>query len=960
MKKAKSFYSYFATISRDPASYLLGYIFIREMTDFTKISEQMRADWDRRVAHDYRFWMTEAHADDAAMWSSGERDASVLLNGIEDMGSKSILEIGCGVGRMLKAVAGKFKHAVGFDISKEAIKKAKEFLGNAANAELHVGDGFTLQPMKDASLDVVYSFAAITSMPQDIAVNYILEANRVLKPGGALRMQMYLGEEQLVTENDTLHLRCFKKENLIAAIEAAGFSVEFINELVLPFQVSFKDIGIEAVVVSFQKNGGPTKLPSEISKILMPAGEIPASEMTGREIECWMSLNYAKDLAEKGDVERAKEALVYAQTFVKSCTIDVSDLLQRVVDSIEKKSKSPEKQKEVLTASESDGQFYAENIKVLNERFPQMQKVLQTHESDSEMIKVHQTAQGKVIHQKGVCLDHPEKPVQAAVAWVKRLTTETRFQSAEKIAIFGFGCGYHIEELLKENGKKVSVIEPSVDVFKMALHSRDLRAVIAKVDNLNIGKSCDLKWLDSEIELFMRPQTQSLHSELAEKVKSIFYGKRGLSTLKPSIAVVGPMQGGTLPIMGYCLRGLLSLGQRTRVIDVSNFAGGYHALENIIFDKTRQNTIQGSYVEMMSQVVLESVSEKPVDIVICMAQAPLTGRALTELKKRGIITVLWFVEDYLRFTYWKDLAQYYDFVFTIQKGPCLQAIKSAGAGHVNYLPVGCDPIIHTPMNLTAEEKARWGSPISFVGAGYHNRQQMLAALCEYPFKIWGTEWPNCKPFDRILQEEGRRLTPEEYTKIFNATDININLHSSSERDGVDPYGDFVNPRTFELASCGAFQLCDQRQLLPEAFEYETEIPTFTSIHELKEKIDYYLHHKEERQQIAQKARSRVLNEHTYLHRLKEMMSMIFAAKYEQLRERTESSPWKKMIARAKGNPELEKRCQDAFQRGEEPILDGLIADIVSGKGKLSDTEQKLLFLYHIKKQIIRAKAEEGA
>lgn len=31
-----------------------------------------------------------------------------------------------------------------------------------------------------------------------------------------------------------------------------------------------------------------------------------------------------------------------------------------------------------------------------------------------------------------------------------------------------------------------------------------------------------------------------------------------------------------------------------------------------------------------------------------------------------------------------------------------------------------------------------------------------------------------------------------------------------ERDGVEPYGDFVNPRTFESAACGAFQLVDSR------------------------------------------------------------------------------------------------------------------------------------------------------
>ena len=928
------------------------------MTNFSEISKQMREDWDRRVAHDHRFWMTESHQDDASMWSSGERDSNILLAAINNTEQKTALEIGCGIGRLLKAVAPRFTKVIGFDISGQAIAKAREYLSALPNVDLQVGDGYSLQPVKDKSVDVVYSFAAITSMPLEVAVNYLLEAHRVLKDDGVLRLQMYLGQEQLVASNDTLHLRCYSKDKFIQAVESCGYSVDFIEELVLPFKVSFKEIGIEAVIVSLRKSGSLPLSLDHIREKLLPGGEKQAQENGGREIECWMSLNYAKDLAEQGDIERATQALQYAQSFVKSCTIDVSDLLNRVLDTIEVQSQS--KNQEISVQSkENSGEFYAKNLEVLQKYFPEAaQKILQAADSKATL-RVNETAEGKVIHYNGVCLDHPEKPLKSANVWAKRVLDDNRYKAAAKLAVFGLGCGYHIEELIQARGSKICLIEPSIEVFNAAMRSRDLRALIEGLSELSIGEDSKLVWLDNETELIFRSQTQSLHSEQAEKLKSIFYGKQGLSALRPSIAVVGPMQGGTLPIMGYCLRSLLSLGQRTRVIDLSNFAGGYHSLESIIFNKLRQSTIQGTYVEMMSQVVLESIDEKPVDILISMAQAPLTGRALTELRKRGVTTVLWFVEDYLRFTYWKEIAQYYDFVFTIQRGECLEAIKSAGAGAAHYLPVACDPIVHAPMQLSEEDKKRWGSALSFVGAGYHNRQQMLAALCEYPFKVWGTEWPTCKPFDRLVQEGGRRLTPEEYTKIFCASDINLNLHSSSERDGVDPYGDFINPRTFELAACGAFQLCDRRLLLPEIFEYEKEISTFADMQELKEKINYYLSKPEERRQIAQNARKKVLSEHTYMHRLQEMLSLIFSKRYDHIKERIDKSPWKKILSRSAPHDELHKRCEGAFQRGEEPNLDGLVSDIISGKGKLSETEQKLMFLFHVKKQIINKQSAEG-
>jgi spore maturation protein CgeB len=344
--------------------------------------------------------------------------------------------------------------------------------------------------------------------------------------------------------------------------------------------------------------------------------------------------------------------------------------------------------------------------------------------------------------------------------------------------------------------------------------------------------------------------------------------------------------------------------------------------------------------------------------LICMAQAPLTDQTLTELRKRGIITVLWFVEDYMRFRTWKVLAPYYDFIFTIQRGDCISAIKAAGCQEVHYLPTAADPNVHMPLKLSEEERQRWGSEVSFVGAGYHNRQQTFAALANLPFKIWGTEWPECRPFDRLVQEKGRRLAPEEYVKIFNASKVNLNLHSSTERDGVEPGGDFINPRTFELAACGVFQLVDTRTLLPELLTPGRDLVTFENTEELKTKIDYYLQHDEERERIARQSRETVLQRHTYQHRLKEMLSVIYSSRMEQLKRREAVSPWKRILERSRKFPELERRCQAAFNRGEEPGLDGLVSDIVTGQGSLTETEQMLLFLFHISKQIIRMKKEE--
>lgn len=922
------------------------------MADFTKIARRMKEDWNRRVDHDYRFWMSDGHTDDAAMWESGERDFQIVCSGIQNQSEKAILELGCGVGRLLKPALSRFKRVIGFDVSSSAIEKARQLLGNSTKLELYVGNGFDLQPVADASVDVGFSYAAITSMPTDVIANYLRELHRVIKPGGQCRLQMYAGNEYRVCQDDTLHLRCYAESNLRKALELAGFKIEGLEELVLPIKVSFEELGIKAMIVSLERLAVEPANIGAISNALLPGGEIEVIVEKGpNELEYWTALNYAQDLLKAGDVSRAREAVEYAVRHNQNATIDTRDMLERIIKEIE--------QREGTGASAVSADYWTHNLNALHRRFPEVWSRMKDFETANiSSCEIRSTGDGPVIWFKGQCLDHPSKPRSGAEVWVKRVLQEKRFDNCSAIAVCGFGAGYHIESLQQLSSKPVLVIEPSPEVFASALRCRDLGPLIDKLHSLYIGPDLPQGVFDRTTELVVRPQELSGSPMFCSDLKSQFYGMRGISTLHPKLAVLGPIQGGTLPMTNYCSRAFALLQQRVREFDMSGYAQGFHIPAKLMTSKLRHQSLQGVYLEMISQVILEALTEKPADILVCMAQAPISGRVLTELRKRGVITVLWFVEDYLRFGYWKEMAKFYDFIFTIQRGKCIEEIRKAGCPEVHYLPVACDPIVHRPVILSEEEKARWGSPISFVGAGYHNRQQVFASFADMPLKLWGTEWPECRPFDRLVQEKGRRLTPEEYIKIFNASEININLHSSDERDGVDPFGDFVNPRTFELAAAGAFQLVDQRSLLSECFEPGKEVITFSNPRELKQQIAHYLEHPEERGQVVEAARARVLRDHTYQARMQQMLSIIYSSRFEQLKRREDESPWQRMLDRAKPHEELFLRCKAAFDRGEEPILDGLVADIVCGKGKLSETEQKLMFLFHVRKQIMRMRSEE--
>lgn len=928
---------------------------LQTMKSLQDLGLTMRADWDRRVQHDYRFWITNDISTGAVMWDEGERDFQTFIRGIEPHGAQVALELGCGVGRMLRAARACFNTVIGVDVSPKAIEKAKDLLGDE-RIQCIANSGSDLSGISPYSVDFVWSYAALPHMPTRVFASYLCEIRRVLKPNGTARLQVFLGRQESPAENDTLRLRAYNEEDLRRAVTAAGLTLDHISPVRLPLHELLEELCLQAVMITLTPAANPAEGYESVAQKLLPQSpESADATLSCTEFEAWLALHYADRLYQDGEIDRARDALEYVARYCQSAHVDVKDTLDRISNVAARQEVRAQ-----IGSPLQQTEFFAGNIEVIRERFPAVfEQLTRDCAESSDEVEVRPTPDGPVVWIRGTCLDHAEKPALAGQQWVKRALNDPRFKDCSHIAVVGFGCGYHLESLLAGSKFAVSCIEPSITALRKVLSVKDLRAVLSQLEVLTVYSGESLPEFSGSAELVLRPQVIPVYGDMAQRITSAFYARRGLSKLRPKIAVLGPLQGGTLPIGHYTTNALTRLGQRVRGIDMSGFNSAYELAGAFLTDDFRQNLARQTFVETLSSILLESFTEKPIDILICMAQAPISPRVLTELRRRGVITVLWFVEDYLRFTYWKEVAKYFDYVFTIQKGECIDAIRKAGAEHVHYLPTGCDPTVHAPIGLTSEEKQRWGSPISFVGAGYYNRRQTFAGLAHLPCKLWGTEWPGCKPFDKMVQESGRRLTPEEYIKIFNATDINLNLHSSNERDGIDPTGDFLNPRVFELAACGAFQLVDERALLAEAFTIGEEIITFSSLNDLKEKIEYYLQRPEERARIAEKARARVLRDHSYESRLEEMLSVVYAGSYQKLKAREQSSPWVEMIRKAEFDPELQARCERAFARGEEPALDGLISDITMGKGQLTEVEQKLLFLFHVRKQIIRME-HEGA
>lgn len=404
--------------------------------------------------------------------------------------------------------------------------------------------------------------------------------------------------------------------------------------------------------------------------------------------------------------------------------------------------------------------------------------------------------------------------------------------------------------------------------------------------------------------------------------------------------VVLPLYGGSLPIGQYCASALESLGCQVRILESQKLYCAYTGLKELDLSVTRINALTRSFLQLLSQAAVSMAEEQKPDFILAMAQAPLDRISLMKLKKMGVPTVMWFVEDYQVFDYWTAYAPLYDAFAVIQKEPFLTELKKIGQAHAFYLPLAALPDFHKPASLTPGEKKLYGSALSFLGAGYPNRRLAFRRLAERDFKIWGSDWDGESALKDNIQLGGRRIEKEESVKIYSAADININLHSSVHKDSLVSHGDFVNPRTFELAAIGAFQLTDKRSLMDGLFAPD-EIAAFDSIEEFYEKIDYFLNHPEERKKYAEKARKRVLAEHTYERRMKELAAYMD----ENFGPFKSQAPDDSALEGL--SEEMKERLKSLAKKLRLPVsasFEDVISRLRQQSGKLDETETALLFL----------------
>ncbi len=518
----------------------------------------------------------------------------------------------------------------------------------------------------------------------------------------------------------------------------------------------------------------------------------------------------------------------------------------------------------------------AANLDVLKRIRPDLANYLQKMAPDPEFQIIAAQNGDPVLIKKGISLHSRHNPREEGRALAESPETASALDEKLVPLVVGLGLGYHILPLA-EKFAQVIIFEPDPQVLLAALTLLDWSDLLDRLTFILPGDALpDKEWRQT----FYLPHRPTLRLEPAACGRfqsEVEERKRGRTITKTPhsrqrIMLVTPVRGGSLPVARHTAKALKNLGHTVIEADLSPLDVFYRQVWRPEVPSEKSQAVAARMMAFIADyLTCLAETEKP-DLLLALAQAPLDRRTLGRIRSMGIPTAFWFVEDYRFLGYFREVADCYDFFFHIQDEPMEKELTRLGHRNFHYLPLAAAPAEFRPIS-EAKQLAPYKADLSFMGAGYPNRKSVFSELLGYDLKIWGTEWDLDSPLGRRVQQEGRRVSTEETALIFNAAAININLHSSVFTTALDPDGAFVNPRTFEVASCGAFQLLDRRRLLSRHFEIDREMIVFDDVDELKTKIDFYLARPELRSEIASRARLRVLAEHTYEHRMAALMNL---------------------------------------------------------------------------------------
>lgn len=234
-------------------------------------------------------------------------------------------------------------------------------------------------------------------------------------------------------------------------------------------------------------------------------------------------------------------------------------------------------------------------------------------------------------------------------------------------------------------------------------------------------------------------------------------------------------------------------------------------------------------------------------------------QVLEKLKEAGIPTVAYHLDLYMGISRWKEYEndpylrdlQYF---FTVDKFMADWVNKNTKT-KAFYLPAG---VFDRECTMLPPQRVRYD--IIFTGSrGYHAEHPFRPQLIDFLRQTYGQRFIHIGNDGEVGMQRGMRLNQiYRNAKIVVGDTLQINFDY--------PY--YYSDRLFEVPGRGGFSIFPDIKGVEECYEPGKEIVLYKhgDFDDLKEKIDYYLAHEEEREAIRKAGFERTKRDHTYVNR----------------------------------------------------------------------------------------------
>lgn len=288
----------------------------------------------------------------------------------------------------------------------------------------------------------------------------------------------------------------------------------------------------------------------------------------------------------------------------------------------------------------------------------------------------------------------------------------------------------------------------------------------------------------------------------------------------------------------------------------------------------------------MNQKLLKTVQEYRPDICFfVLFTDEIEKTTLRFIAERTVSkTVNWFTDDHWRFDlYSKYWAPLFHWVVTTD-ARSLDKYHNIGYNNAILSQWGFNQYVSIP------ESGDYRHEVSFIGQVHSSRQLLINRLSAQGIHVecWGKGWNNGRIENDTMRE---KFVQSKINLNFTASSNAVNVKRLAKilfqrrcddtyhlRSPLQSFNEIrsllferrqqIKGRNFEIPGCGGFLLTEYAEDIERYFIPDKEVVIYHSIEELVEKIEYYLHHDEEREMIRKAGQQRTLKEHTYEQRFK--------------------------------------------------------------------------------------------